>query len=287
VLALQDVVSIQVRRVLSRTRSLAREYDYAAVNELVNGFVSRFSTGANQESRIRVLNYLAKGFEAWDRFDHETAFQTLKRYWKHIPEYTQYLEAICAARVCLDPTFSTTEGLQPRCDGFEIVDDLVFNAVRRAHRKRYDDAVGRLYRASEMLVQIHLKRAYGIDTSDVNVAALPESAREFLIPDPASGRVKAPHRIAYDLLQHFPGDPIAAIFTPRRGAFLSVLSLRNASLFAHGFKPIERSDYRRVSEVLGGIIQDSLAAVLPRERRAKPVQLPTDLIAIVDRISAR
>jgi hypothetical protein len=46
--------------------------------------------------------------------------------------------------------------------GYEIVEDLLLNAERRAMQDRYDDAVGRLYRALELLVQIRLLQTYDI-----------------------------------------------------------------------------------------------------------------------------
>ena len=69
--------------------------------------------------------------------------------------------------------------------GLEALEDLLRNAERRASQQRYDDAVGRFYRAMELTEQLLLKQGVckqvgkqGIETGSDKIDCLPTPIQE-------------------------------------------------------------------------------------------------------------
>ena len=76
-----------------------------------------------------------------------------------------------------------------------MVHDILRNAERRLEKKEYDDAVGRIYRALELIAQICLLYKYPpIFTSDVKVDKLPIEIQEKYVAM-KNGKEKATNRI--------------------------------------------------------------------------------------------
>ncbi len=138
------------------------------------------------------------------------------------------------------------------------VEDLVANAERRAREGKYDDAVTRLYRATEMVAQVRfLKKPLECTTSEVPVEKVPELVREEFCQryfDPPTGKLRLPLYAAFRLLKAA-GAPEGEEFFAREEAFKGLLNARNYSLLAHGATPIRPETYRQfktlVCEVFG------------------------------------
>ena len=160
-----------------------------------------------------------------------------------------FLEAVVNSRIRFDEGLNNckVEGisLSPKGCGYELVEDLVLNAERRASQGRYDDAVGRLYRAMEMLVQIHLCNNYSIDTGDVDLERLPEALKvEYEARKGANGKVEIGLRNSYELLNKLNSeDELGKLYIRSQKKLINSLSIRNKSLFAHGMTPISNEQY--------------------------------------------
>jgi CRISPR-associated protein (TIGR02710 family) len=145
--------------------------------------------------------------------------------------------------------------------GWELVEDLLANAERCAHRGRYDDAVARLYRATELLAQIRLRRVYDIQTGDVwldspAIAECPaalellEKARAQAVPlsegsrgaDTRDRQVKIGLWQAYSLLGAL-GDPLGEHFLADSRHLKGFLEMRHRSILAHGLDPVTRGQW--------------------------------------------
>lgn len=166
--------------------------------------------------------------------------------------------------------------------GFERVEDLLLNAQRRALQERFDDAVGRMYRAIELTAQIWLEASRGILTGDVNCALVPESKRaDFERARDHDGRIKIGLLAAWDLVAAFENNPPGTLFTEQRARVLDFLKVRNDSLFAHGVRPISKADYQKhvppMMEFLRGCIDAAIVAQ-NLQRAVVLEQLPTGFL---------
>ena len=193
---------------------------------------------------------LLEALDHWDRFDHAAALDrwpASAKAWAHRSGLLVTLERLVAHAAGA-----------PRRDlvGDEPVTDLVLNAERRAAERRYDDAVGRLYRATEMVAQLRLLRVHAV------------------APDQVDGLTGA-----YEALVER-RDPAGELWERDRSKVLDVLATRNSSLLAHGTTPVDSASWERVRRALVPFIGEVAATF---GERHEPVPLPrgSDLLAIL------
>jgi hypothetical protein len=89
--------------------------------------------------------------------------------------------------------------------------------------------------------------------------------------------------LAWDVVAAFSGDPLGELFRSRRGAVVNFLTTRNASLFAHGFRPVSRGDYEMHFPTMAAFLGECVTAALPSLGLKRPVvleQLPTDFLDV-------
>jgi CRISPR-associated protein (TIGR02710 family) len=175
---------------------------------------------------------LSLAFAAWDRFDHAQAFALLERYRpllgaKH-PEWYNVLKKLTEAGADREPL---------------RLFDLYLNARRRAASERFDDAIARLYRLLEWSAQWLLKEVSGLDTSNLPEDCIPEG---LAIPLNREGRRQAGLFQAWELLSRHGPAPIPTLWEQERETLLDLLKLRNHSILAHGFVPLQPSDWKRL-----------------------------------------
>ena len=259
---------------------LLKKYDYTAAITQLESLLSSLPLLKESKTKVRRLQGLCRGFEAWDQFKHEEAWDFLDSYLQYpeIQPYGIYLKRVIQSRADIDTDFNTTNGIKGH--GFEIVQDLIMNAERRAARQRYDDAVGRLYRALELLVQIHLLRSHDIRTADVDINNIPHDSRdeyEKLRYAHNNNQIRLSFRQSYRLLRVFKDDPLSRLYEENAKKVEDILSVRNNSLFAHGFKPISAADYQRLRDNAVAFMESALETLSCDERGVDPCQFPTEL----------
>ena len=114
------------------------------------------------------LEVLLEAFEQWDRFSHKDSLEYMNRLSNPsnaLLDYKLSLKRIISSRQPLDDEYHQLgASVAMKGHGYEIVEDLLNNAVRRAKQDRFDDAVGRLYRALELVAQLTLKLDHKINT---------------------------------------------------------------------------------------------------------------------------
>jgi len=262
----------QMMRRLRAAQELIGRHDYSGAENLLRAAAARFAGDRTLDMVRRGIN-LCQGFDAWDRFDHAAARRNLEPYRGEFVPLCRFLDFL-----------TVKDG-----HGFEWVEDLLLNAERRRLQGRHDDAVGRIYRALEMAAQVWLQERYGIDTSNVDLARVPEPQRLWLTRKQEEEEAGKPSKIriglldAWDLIAAWPDDPLGPLFLPRRGQLLSFLTVRNQSLFAHGYRPVSEADYaQHVPWIQGWLEQCLQAAVgaLGRQRPVKLAQLPTAFLTV-------
>lgn len=271
---------VTVTRTIEKTLPVYFEkYNYGAAIADLSNLIQTSELNPENSRRIEEILDQCEVFDAWDRFDHRTALLRLQPYMKlsNIQPYGLFLKKAIASRGQLDRGFDISDGIKGH--GYEVVEDLLLNADRRASQQRYDDAVGRLYRAIELLEQIRLFRSYGILTGDVDVQKLPEAlqGKYEALRSPRNQKVQIGLFQSYELLSQLGNDPLGELFLSHREQILSSLEVRNNSLLAHGFAPVNEVRYRAFHKVIGKFIQNGIATVIPEKSKTSALQFPQSL----------
>ncbi|MEH1932749.1 MAG: TIGR02710 family CRISPR-associated CARF protein [Nostoc sp.] len=256
-----------------------QQYNYPAAIAELRQLLLSMPLLSETKRQIQNLYTCCSGFDAWDRFEHREALELLENQMKRseIQPLGKFLKRVINSRGQIDSKFDSSNGTEGH--GYEIVQDLLLNAERRAAQERYDDAVGRLYRALELLAQIRLLKSYNIKTGDIDIQQLPEFLRDEYEKkrSPLKGKIQLALRSSYELLSKFSDDPIGKLYQESANKIINALEVRNNSLFAHGFQPITSSDYQNVSEVFVNFIQSGVKAVLTPKLQLQPPQFPNNL----------
>ncbi len=202
----------------------------------------------DRKGSFAALEALARGFEAWDRFDHQSALNHFKTLLKRANDLSAILGTQRAERT-LSSIRQVCTHLEALCKttppSRHYVVDLIANAKRRAAEGRYDDAVARLYRAVEALAQAALREKHNFaETERIPLDRVPEPLRSRWTPRATQGTVAIGLRDAYELLRELQ-DPFGERFHKAQLASLtSPLTARNRSILAHGFEQISANAYK-------------------------------------------
>ena len=236
----------------------AYRYDYCLALALANDLLQMRLSADRKRTWIDV-HAAAKGFAAWDVFDHATALNLLFPLGRHYGKHLAALKKLTG---------------QEKGNGYEPIADLLNNAERRASQERFDDAVARLYRATEMVAQIRLFKEHGLGSNKLTLNDLPENLRseyEPFVRD--NGKVLLGLCDSFGLLNRL-DDRVGGLFETKRNAVIGALTTRNNSIFGHGTEPVGREGYEKVRKTLHGFISE---AVRLAEGRLDVPQFPRDL----------
>ncbi len=247
----EDQYAILVKQALSR-------YDCGLTSVLALDLL-RMNLSSDSQRNWADIYAVAAGFNFWDLFDHSKAIEHLMPFGRYYSNYLVALKKLTG---------------QEKGNGYEAVSDLLNNAERRASQDRFDDAVARLYRATEMVAQIRLFKKYELDSKKLTLNNIPENLRseyEPFVRD--NGKVLLGLRESFGLLNRL-NDPVGRLFETKSNAVIDGLKTRNNSILAHGIKPVDREGYEKVWETLHGFISEALDLA---EGRLDVPQFPRDL----------
>ncbi|QNP30619.1 TIGR02710 family CRISPR-associated CARF protein [Cylindrospermopsis curvispora] len=257
---------------------LLDQYNYPAIIAEVNRLLISWELPTDKKYEIRLLHTSCLGLDKWDKFEHREALNLLEPQMKNpvIKDLVIFLKRVIRSRKQIDDKYdatNTTEG-----HGYEIVEDLILNAERRAKQERYDDAVGRLYRALELLAQIRLLKEYDLKTEEVNIEKIPENLRDKYSEKRSltKGKIQIGLRSSYELLSEL-NDPMGKIYMEHSNRIIDALEVRNNSLFAHGFKPIKLEEYEKVKQVFVNFIKSGISSVNQNKSQKRAPQFPTSM----------
>ena len=253
---------------LSQIASLLKRFDFAGAVNILEALI-RFPLSNEKEQGIKSHLNISKGFDAWDRFDHVSAFEFLNPFRKYLVSYILPLEKI-------------KTDIENKNLGYLMVEDLLLNAERRAIQGRYEDAIGRIYRAIELIAQIRLKTLYKQDTGNITIDTLPSLKEEFKANlekyrNNENNEIKIGLRASYDLLYELNDFAFQQWYQENKNRLINFLKYRNDSLFAHGFKAIDQNTYEREVPIIIKLIRKLLDAIYKDEKRAEISQFPNDL----------
>lgn len=259
--------------------SALHQYNYSAAISQIKNLLRTVALPIAYQRKLQQVSDCCLGFDAWDRFDHQTAWEFLEGNMNRseIQPLGLFLKRVISSRAQIDDNFDGSNG--SRGHGYEIVQDLILNAQRRVKQERYDDAVGRLYRALELLAQIRLLQQYGIQTGDVDLEKIPESLQQEYkaLRSPRNNKVQLSLIKSYELLTQFPDEPLGKVYKNRKNYLLNALEKRNNSLFAHGFEPIYQTDYEQVSDAFINFMKEGITQITEANVQSQAPQFPTSL----------
>lgn len=199
--------------------------------------------GTNQllSFSIENLDRLALAYSYWDRFDHTKANEFLNRLNFSIKKID---EAINKNKRFLGKLMSSNDLNRY---GY-MTADLLNNAKRRARECKYDDAVARLYRTIEGLAEYRLL-VNGIDLNNINQEKLHYIIKDgekasYWIAKIEGGKLKIALKEKFILLSNIADDTSGMYLNDKE--LQSLLTNRNYSILAHGWKTIAQDDCERL-----------------------------------------
>ena len=219
------------------------------------------------------LAHLSEAYALWDGFDYSRARRALPKALEALetlgaqeklscPALTPLLAHVkknCAELYQAADELAAFEENKSPCPS--TLRDLAANALRREEQGRFDDASSRYYSLLEKGAKVELASRYGIDTSNVNPDRLPASfLRETPLVPSHDGRLQLPLFKAYLLLACL-NNPLGLAFIQHKERLEQVLRIRNSSLLAHGFSPVDADtcgELRSLVFTFLDIRQDSL-----------------------------
>jgi len=254
-----NVERIRLQRAMAAHVASWQRYAYAeAAQGLESLKMPRDRHGAATLQRLRDLS---RAFDAWDRFDHATAYGLLDAYRPRIGH-------------ALALHLNTLKGLlqdSPKQEPLRLL-DLWRNAQRRAAQGRYDDAVARVYRLLEWSAQWLLKRHCGIDTGHIAPEQAPPGIE---LTTTREGKLQAGLFAAWELVGRLVEGPAQLFIREQRNRLQDRIKVRNQSILAHGFTPIRAADWEAMADWIGGPVLKMLLDEMADWSVKLPPQLPT------------
>ncbi|ACY49719.1 TIGR02710 family CRISPR-associated CARF protein [Rhodothermus marinus] len=229
---------VLLRLELRLVRQALDRYDYGAAEGLVQEWLRTLSLGGERRTQVLLLYQIVRGLAAWDLGQYRQALVSFGLAGEHGASWLPRLRVLA-------------EGQE---DTFELVADLLLGAARRAHQRRYDDAVVRLLRALELFGTIRLRQAHGLDVGQLEPARLPERLRETLASTGYRGAVEV--ETVYRLLEAL-GDPVGRLFAKRRTSLLEALEQSRHSRLIGGNFSIDEQTYGVVRSRLEGFLHEA------------------------------
>jgi len=185
-------------------------------------------------AKISPILNLAEAYDLWDKFQHEKAFQKLKRIkMEELNKNKRFLGEL---------TSRIKQNKQPEP---HLIADLINNSKRRAQKEsKYDDAVARLYRTIELIAQYQLKTKYGIEPASCPRSMLPPTLIEKWKVTPEIEKLKLALQKDYELLEAM-GDKLGAKYHQDKSLQV-LLTKRNTSILAHGLAPVTKEAWQKL-----------------------------------------
>jgi CRISPR-associated protein (TIGR02710 family) len=225
-----DCQQIRYQRLSAPYRQAWSRYAYS---ETLAG-LEQFKPPKGLRDDYTRLRELSRAFAEWDNFNHKEAFKILQQYASK--ELTPYLNVARAL-----------DDVKPeKCNAARLF-DLYLNAQRRAAQGRYDDAIARVYRLIEWTAQWLLEYQCGIKTADIQVEQVPAAMS---IKPNRDGKYQAGLFEAWQLVKHQTQGAAAQFIRIQEKELQNHLKVRNGSILAHGFEPIQSANWQTINQWL-------------------------------------
>jgi len=234
-------------------KELFNTYQYESCLEIIRR-TEEMTLDPEVVEKVSKYRQLAEGYSFWDKFEHKKALGILRNFDNSLVN----IEANKRMLFSMDKVEYK--------DYMLLICDLLNNARRRMEEGKYDDAVARLYRITELIAQSVLRTKYEIDSSNVDVWQLmtlgkleKKTIEKYEKLRDEDGKIKLPLRKDFELL-HDLGDEAGKKFL-EDNRMKDMLARRNNSILAHGLVAVEKEDAERmfgsVKEYVELVVEDA------------------------------
>lgn len=284
-----DQIPLFLQRWERNLSQLFASYDYEGCLRIVDEMSSMVISGSDQAEKVQFYQNICKSLLAWDRFMHDEAVAYLKPYAVNLIELNVFLGSIIKSkqdyekqsRAACQQGEALPAGVKAN---LSMVHDLLRNAERCLIKQQEVDAVGRTYRALELLAQTCLLyQTMPINTSDVKVENLPTDLQEkyqrlmaLQVENAGEKRVRSlqlPLFRAYDLLADL-AHPLGLLARERQEAMRNHLQIRNYAIIAHGINPVTAADAKQFYDFTCKLLEDGEAKMNVKGRYYNATQFP-------------
>ena len=232
----------------------------------------RIGAGTPDRQRLGLARALSHALALWDDFDHQGALARIEPFRGEVARRWPWM--LPALRRLKRPDRAENE---PTQNEPARLFDLWSNAERRAHQSRFDDATARVYRLIEWVAQWQLRARLGLDTADFPPDQLP--AGSDTRPD-RDGKIKIGLSQAWQVVGERLREPdsVGTFAVQQVPKMLDLLQMRNGSILAHGFCPVQKPDWEKVEAWMREhFLPMFLRAADKAGLKEMPPQLPTTL----------
>ncbi len=257
--ALANIEQLRFERLLAPYRQAWTRYAYSEAE----AGLKLITPPHNTDLRGKYIRFrdLSHAFAEWDNFNHDGAQQILLNYSKQLGPLAPQLQSI-----------ALLNAKKPQLREAAKLFDLYLNAQRRAAQGRYDDAIARAYRLIEWTAQWLLKVHCGIETANIDEAAIPEGMT--LKPN-RDGQLQAGLFDAWQLVKYKTSGAAAQFIKAEENRLRNHLKIRNFSILAHGFEPVKSGNW----QIIQAWLEQQFIPMLLTETaktgiKELPVQLP-------------
>lgn len=214
---------------LSEAAKLFNECRYDTTLALIAS-ITKITADSNLKESTTTLRKAAIAYSAWDKFQHYTAFKSLKSLRSsEFDKNKSFLGKLLKA-----------EEKEPYW-----IADLINNAKRRGDiEHKFDDAVARLYRTVELIAQYRLRKEHKLEPSKLYFEQIPNVLREKWGIKATGETIKIGLEKDYELLAA-KEDIIGKKFIEDK-EIGNLLSKRNYSILAHGLEPLNKEAYQKL-----------------------------------------
>jgi len=273
-LRIVDPIPFLAHRLLAeRLPPLLEAHLYGRARSLLSDFArdqaDRLS--ATQQQALSTLTHQLQVLVLWDRFRWREALDLGQQVqfaeaWPELWSWWLRVEASLEWDPQVPPAVAIT--------GYELVQDLLLNAERRGRRGWYDDAVARLYRASELLAQTYIRLELGlVEPPDWIQRDLQLASGEWFPNNGVSGlyRWLQEHEAKYGRGKGEQG--LGSIYAGQWRELKHLFDTRNKSLLGHGLRLIEQGTWQSLQDRVTNLLEVMLHE-LGIDQGARPCQLP-------------
>jgi len=180
---------------------------------------------------------LCHGFAQWDDFKYQMAYDILKPYKKQIiKNYNSGREIFNNLIILNNPQHKLYKPL--------LIIDLYQNCLRCVDKKKYDDAVIRIYRMMELIAQWMLEFHLKIKTCDIDESVIKKLPKEINIIKNKEGKYQAGLWVSYQIIMALlPKTHLTQQIKTELDILRDLTLIRNNSILSHGFAPVWQKDW--------------------------------------------
>jgi CRISPR-associated protein (TIGR02710 family) len=251
---------LKIRNVLKEAVHLFNESMYVPAKHLIERHESLIKGEIELSNKLRVLKMFTEMQIYREAFSFQKAGDLLK-------EISEKYPSEGASFLGIKENFFQNYAQNSSKTFMEIENDpvhpkrlgeLILSAKRSAKIGRFDDAVARLYRAVEFIGQVTLSKR-NLYNHRENKFSLDDSIADLIPPDlkeAIQNRKPIGLRGIYTYLYYLGYKQAVNVYEPEKNSYNEILNLRNKSILAHGFRPLNREDFEKIYEFVIRLARD-------------------------------